>query len=228
MAWSALGNFNPAAAIVPAILDAAAALVKALPNVPYGDVTRIYMHESCEPMDSKNAHYNIVIAESADHYSMNIVTDPRFNARSTWDPNQYAAHTLSRNGGAIGIALNGLDGSAVNPYDLGADPPTIMGTTWLCAAVGAVAAKYEIDISGLSLTTDSYYGELNTISHSEAGDLCGVPKMYDAYGPLSTCERWDWAILERLLPGMKITAEMVAAVGNALRLMAHNYKLALM
>jgi hypothetical protein len=224
-----LGNFNPSASVDTAILLAAHALADGLPIVPTGDLTRIYLHWSVQGMCSADADYHIVITEKAKgHFAFSNSHDVRDNARSTFNDSGYAAHTFHRNTGGVGIALDGMDGNDVSPFDFGSDGVSVMGLTWLCAAAAAVAFKYEIDISGLSLDSDPFYGEIATLTHGEAADMPGVPAAYDPYGPLSTMERWDLTIFQALPKGEAITQEMVTACGNSLRALAHTYKLALM
>jgi hypothetical protein len=228
-----LGSFDPKAPVDPAVLAATKAFLATLPDVNMGnrsnvdyadpDLTRIYLHWSVQAMGCVDAAYNFVITASNGHFSINHSTDVRKNARSTFDPNGYAEHTYHRNTGGVGIALDGMDGATAENF--GPDGVTVEGLTWLCAAAAAVATKYDIDISGLSLDTDPFYGEVNVLTHAEAANLPGTPAAYTPYGPapIGDVERWD---LAAFVPG-PVTAETATTCGNALRELIHRYKIAL-
>jgi hypothetical protein len=235
-----LGNFNPNAPVDPLILAASKAFMLTLPDVnmgnrdgqkwydaskPYADpdLTRIYLHWSVQGMCAVDAAYNFVITEKDGHYAINHSTDVRKNARSTFDEVNYATHTYHRNTGGIGIALDGMDGATASNF--GQDGVTVTGLTYLCAAAAAVAAKYDIDISGLSLDSDPFYGEISTLTHAEAGNLTGAPAAYTPYGPapIGDVERWD---LAAFVPGT-VNVDSAKTCGDALRQLAHAYKLEL-
>jgi hypothetical protein len=230
-----LGNFNPKAPVDPAILAVAKAFMSSLPVVPMGnrnpdasdyadpDLTRIYLHWSVQAMGCVDAAYNFVVTENGGHFQIEHSTDVRKNARSTFDPYGYAAHTFHRNTGAVGIALDGMDGATANNF--GPDGVTVTGLTVLCAAAAAVAAKYQIDVSGLSIDSDPFYGEINTLTHAEAANLTGSPAAYTPYGPdpIGDVERWD---LASFVPG-PVTADTATTCGNALRELIHSYTIAL-
>lgn len=90
--------------------------------------------------------------------------------------------TWHRNTGSIAIALCCCAGATAykdNPYQvaLGEEPPTdaqIEACAQLMAAIS--------DVFGIPIDADHF------MTHAEAADL-------DGYGPATTCERWDLAVL---------------------------------
>lgn len=92
------------------------------------------------------------------------------------------AATWHRNTGSIAIALCCCAGATAykgDPYqvDLGEEPPTdaqIEACAQLMAAIS--------DVFGIPIDADHF------MTHAEAADL-------DGYGPATTCERWDLAVL---------------------------------
>ena len=89
--------------------------------------------------------------------------------------------TWRRNTGSIAIALCCCKGAKAyrNPWsaDLGANPPTDAQVEALAMLSANIADVFEIPID------DSHF-----LTHAEAADL-------DGYGPETTCERWDLAVL---------------------------------
>ena len=90
--------------------------------------------------------------------------------------------TWHRNSGSIAIALCcGVGATAYkgDPYevDLGEEPPTDAQIETLAQVMAAIADVFEIPIDNEHFLT-----------HAEAADL-------DGYGPETTCERWDLAVL---------------------------------
>jgi hypothetical protein len=87
-------------------------------------------------------------------------------------------HTYHRNSGSIGIGLSCAYNATSN--DLGDYPPTAKQIESLCK-VNAVV------LQTLSLPCDIEH----LMTHGEAGDNEDGVEAFDAYGPKSTCERWD-------------------------------------
>lgn len=89
--------------------------------------------------------------------------------------------TWRRNTGSIAIALCCCKGAKAyrDPWraDLGDEPPTDAQIETLAMLSAAIADVFEIPID------DSHF-----LTHAEAADL-------DGYGPETTCERWDLAVL---------------------------------
>ena len=81
-------------------------------------------------------------------------------------------HTWRRNSGAIGIALDCAYGA--NSNNLGQYPPAMAQT------IAAIA-------DGLWLTID----KAHVMTHGEAADNEDELSPHEAYGPRTTCERWD-------------------------------------
>ena len=84
------------------------------------------------------------------------------------------AHTWHRNSRAIGIAFAGCYGATST--DLGEYAPTDAQINAMALAIKVVCEELDLDVDSSFLT------------HAEAADL-------DDYGPATSCERWDLAIL---------------------------------
>ncbi len=97
------------------------------------------------------------------------------------------AHTWKRNTGSIGITL--ACGYQATSNDLGPEPPTDQ-------QIEAMARVITVLADALDLTIDIF----RVMTHGEAADnLDGYTGAYghqDCYGPATTCERWDLAILK--------------------------------
>lgn len=224
MSFFPLGNFDTSARIEQKIIAIASRLFDTLPKLPHGDITRIYLHWSVEAMGCKDAAYNVVVERYNNQYEMNVTHDPRDNARSTFQDECYAKHTAWRNYGAVGVALNGMDGATEQNF--GPDSVTVAGLTYLCAATAAVACRYGIEIDGSSHDLDrpEYDGEWPVLTHAEAANLPGNPVHSGAYaygpGPVGSLERWD---LAAFTPG-PVTAFTANLCGAALRTVARKYR----
>jgi hypothetical protein len=217
-----LGNFSQNAPIDAGALAAARSLYTKITQVPPSLLSRIYLHWSVEPMNCVDASYNIVVnMPEPGHFALSVAADPANNAPGV-NNDPESSHTYMRNTGAVGIALDGMDGATEDNF--GPDGVTVMGLTFLCAATAAVAKKYDIDITGIS-SAAPYGGELNVLTHAEAGNLCGNPAQYAPYGPqpIGDGERWD---LAAFIAG-PADATTAGQCGSALRALAHAYKLAL-
>ncbi|MEN6413093.1 MAG: N-acetylmuramoyl-L-alanine amidase [Veillonellales bacterium] len=94
---------------------------------------------------------------------------------TTDDLSTVLAHTWHRNTGAVGISL--ACGAFCTANDLGAEPPTDCQIESMARVVAVLSGTLEIPID-----VD------HVMTHAEAADL-------DGYGPATTCERWDLAIL---------------------------------
>jgi hypothetical protein len=217
-----LGNFNPSAPVDADILAAARSLYTKITLVPYPLLSRIYLHWSVEAMNCVDASYNIVVnMPSPGHFAISVAADPA-NQAAGFNSEPESSHTYLRNTGGVGIALDGMDGATEDNF--GPDAVTVMGLTYLCAAAGAVAKKYDIDVMGLS-TASPYSGEPNVLTHAEAANLCGTPPQYPPYGPepIGDAERWD---LSAFVPG-PASATTATTCGSALRMLTHAYKIAI-
>jgi len=115
-------------------------------------------------------HYH----QAFNDYHLTILGDGAV-VSSTDDLTESKAHTWQRNGRAIGISLACC--YLATSKDLGPEPPTELQIEQ-CARVVALLCLY-LDIE---------IGPDTVLTHAEVADL-------DGYGPATTCERWDLAIL---------------------------------
>jgi hypothetical protein len=223
MAFDPLGNFDTTAALDAGALAEGRRYLEALPHCPPDTLRRIYAHWTAGHFGQDDPKYNGSVRFDGQHFHLDIPHDPRDNAIGVND-NEEASHTFMRNTGAFGITTD--DMVFATEHDFGPEPLTMLALEYLCAGIGAVAAKYGIDIGGTS-THAPYAGEPNVLTHAEAGDLPGNPAQYDRYGPGSTSERIDLASFVPAPDGEAFTAETATACGNALRDRAHRYKVEL-
>lgn len=106
------------------------------------------------------------------------------------------AATYHRNTGSIAIALNCAYGAVAykgNPYCciLGNEPPT----TDQIEALAMLSAKIA-DVFDIPIDIEHF------MTHAEAADNLDGYNAHDPYGPSSTCERWDLAVLDAGDPWM--------------------------
>jgi N-acetyl-anhydromuramyl-L-alanine amidase AmpD len=107
-------------------------------------------------------------------YHINIDQDGSIYV-STDDLETVLAHTWHRNTGSVGIALACCYNGTSN--DLGPEPPTEAQIKSLSEVIAVLCRSL-----GLSIDADT------VMTHAEAADR-------DGYGPATSCERWDLAIL---------------------------------
>ena len=136
----------------------------------YGREPKIYLHWSA-------GHYS----QKFDDYHVNITADGKLYL-TTDDLSEVLAHTYHRNSGAVGISLCCCAGATTN--DLGDEPPTSQQIESIALAICAVA-------DGLWLTID----KAHVMTHGEAADNEDGLEPHEAYGPRTTCERWDLEFL---------------------------------
>lgn len=136
----------------------------------YGREPKIYLHWSA-------GHY----FQKFDDYHVNITADGKLYL-TTDDLSEVLAHTYHRNSGAVGISLCCCAGATTN--DLGDEPPTSQQIESIALAICAVA-------DGLWLTID----KAHVMTHGEAADNEDGLEPHEAYGPRTTCERWDLEFL---------------------------------
>ena len=105
-------------------------------------------------------------------YHIGILEDGKYLIRD--DFTEKLAHTWHRNTGNIGIAFFACFGATSN--DLGQYAPTDVQINSMALAVRVVCDALEQSVNDTFKT------------HAEWADL-------DGYGPATTCERWDLAIL---------------------------------
>ena len=136
----------------------------------YGREPKIYLHWSA-------GHY----FQKFSDYHVNIIGDGKIYV-STDNFADVLAHTYRRNSGAVGISLCCCAGATTN--DLGDEPPTSQQIESIALAICAVA-------DGLWLTID----KAHVMTHGEAADNEDGLEPHEAYGPRTTCERWDLEFL---------------------------------
>ena len=164
-----------------------------------GREPKIYLHWTA-------GHYEQLF----DDYHISITGDGEIFV-STDDLSETLAHTYRRNTGSIGIALCCAYGAT--SYDLGSEPPTPKQIE-TAAQVVAVVAK------ALWLTIDRRF----VMTHGEAADNLDGYYAHEAYGPQSTCERWDLQYLGTPdSPSYTTDYDDPATGGNVLRGKANWY-----
>ena len=137
-----------------------------------GAIDHIYLHWTA-------GHYD----QTFEDYHLNITGDGDIYA-STDDLTDLLYHTWHRNTGAIGISIcccvDATAGSLENEgtdTDFGSEPPTADQLETMAKVVAILCTGLDIPIDGQHVMT-----------HCEAAEL-------DAYGPSTTCERWDlWSL----------------------------------
>ncbi|SDE11320.1 peptidoglycan recognition protein family protein [Sporomusa acidovorans] len=110
-----------------------------------------------------------------DDYHISIDEDGSMYA-TTDDLSAVLSHTWRRNSGAVGIVL--ACGAFATVNDLGGEPPTDAQIESMSMVIAVIA-----DVLDIPIDAD------HVMTHAEAADL-------DGYGPATTCERWDLAILK--------------------------------
>lgn len=136
----------------------------------YGRDPKIYLHWSA-------GHY----FHTFNDYHIDITADGKLYL-ATEDFSDVLAHTYHRNSGAVGIALCCCADATTN--DLGSEPPTADQIEAMAQVIWKVA-----DALWLTINKD------HVMTHGEAGDNEDGLYTHDAYGPRSTCERWDLEFL---------------------------------
>ncbi len=130
-----------------------------------GREPKVYMHWTAGHYETFFDDYNVSIDDAGRIYLNGSLSD-------------ILAHTYHRNSGAVGITLNACVGATSN--DLGAEAPTAAQIEAMAQAVCAIC-------DGLWLTID----KAHVMTHGEAADNEDGIEPHEAYGPKTTCERWD-------------------------------------
>jgi hypothetical protein len=207
----------------PDSLGKAKVFLETLPLLPNGDIDRLYLHWSAEGYCTESSSYNAMVILDNDQWIVKTEHDVKDNARSTYNPQNYAEHTWRRNTGAFGICISGMDGANVDSDNFGADGPQEHELQLLCAAAGAIAYRYKIDVSGkfqkhithwdnTNANLIDMFGEVNTLTHAEVAVIDNYPD-----------ERWDLGTLEPIKE--PLTSATRTQSGNTLRSLIHAYKL---
>lgn len=146
-------------------------LAEARPNFyQYPEPVRVYLHWTAGHYYTSFSGYHFCIDADGEIIESLPLTE-------------IPAATWHRNSGSIAIALCCAAGATAykgDPYevDLGEEPPTDAQIETLAQVMAAIADVFEIPIDNEHFLT-----------HAEAAD-------FDGYGPETTCERWDLAVLK--------------------------------
>lgn len=219
--FNPLGSFDSLSPLNSSALAEAELYYGRLPTCPPNTIRRIYGHWTVGHRDQDFPDYNGSVAFDGAHFHLHIPHDPRDNAIGV-NNNTPASHTYHRNTGAFGIATD--DMVFATTHDFGTEGVTMMTIEYFCAGIAAVAKKYDIDLQG-KVHGGAYSGEPTFFTHAEAADHSGAPSQYEAYGPATTFERWDFLTFVPIPQGVTFTNSSIC--GNALRTRAQNYKLKL-
>ncbi len=130
-----------------------------------GREPKVYMHWTAGHYETFFDDYHVSIDDAGRIYLNGSLSD-------------VLAHTYHRNSGAVGITLNACVGATSS--DLGAEAPTAAQIEAMAQAVCAIC-------DGLWLTID----KAHVMTHGEAADNEDGIEPHEAYGPKTTCERWD-------------------------------------
>lgn len=226
--FNPLGNFVADAALVDAAVAEALRFHGALPACADGDFDHIYDHWTVGHRNQNFSDYNGSVRFDGQHFHIDISHDPRNNARSTFDSNNYAGHTWLRNTGAFGISTDDMAGAS--EHDFGDEGVTLTTLEFLCAANAAVALWARIDLSGKTpASAGPYANEDPIMTHAIAAMTGGnpAPSAWYDYGITGTGERWDLATFVALPAGVSLTREMAETCEAALRQRSRLYKVGL-
>lgn len=130
-----------------------------------GREPKVYMHWTAGHYETFFDEYHVSIDDAGRIYLNGNLSD-------------ILAHTYHRNSGAVGITLNACVGATSS--NLGAEAPTAAQIEAMAQAVCAIC-------DGLWLTID----KAHVMTHGEAADNEDGIEPHEAYGPKTTCERWD-------------------------------------
>jgi hypothetical protein len=151
----------------------------ALPNLPKGELRRIYLHWTGDDFTTIYPAYHFCIALGEDARPRVVAThDLRANMRDVRIGDApYAAHTRGRNSFAIGISVCGMRDAT--PHDFGAFAlrDDLLGAA--CALAAELARAYAISPGRDGIAT-----------HAEAA-------LEDGYFGAGEDERWDIARLHQ-------------------------------
>lgn len=126
---------------------------------------KIYLHWTAGRYDTDFGDYHVCIHGNGKIMLMADLTET-------------LAHTWRRNSGAIGVALDCAYNATSD--DLGDYAPTAAQIETMAQVTAALA-------DGLWLTID----KAHVMTHGEAADNEDELSPHEAYGPRTTCERWD-------------------------------------
>lgn len=192
-------------------LDAARTYLATLPGVERGALRRISLHWSAtgygwareRAAQGLALPYNVVADIDGNGAPILVAgMDPRLNARALaleMEANvEYCASVRGRNSGGAGVSIAAMDGAS--PTSFGAAPIDAVRVEFLCAATGALCAKYGI----AARVAEACY------THAEAA-------LWDGYFGTGDDERWDLAVLEPVHADRDALAVLAPRTGDLLR-----------
>lgn len=148
------------------------------PDLPKGQIERIYTHWSARDYQSVFPAYHFCVATGDDGDILVVNThDVRENMRNVYEKPEtpYAQHTRGRNSYSLGISIMSMEGS--KPDDFGKYPLTEELIDGLCLLAAKLAKYYDVPIDAEHI-----------MSHAEAA-------LHDGYFGTEPQERWDIARL---------------------------------
>lgn len=140
----------------------------------YGRETKVYLHWSAGHYGQFWRDYHVQIDKDGEIY---VIADGGLD--------DVLAATWRRNTGSVSICMLGCLDADTN--SLGAEPPTDAQIDGMAQAIAALS-------NGLWLTIDKQ----RVMTHGEAADNEDDIEPHEAYGPRTTCERWDLEYLGTL------------------------------
>ena len=140
----------------------------------YGRETKVYLHWSAGHYGQFWSDYHVQIDKDGEIY---VIADGALD--------DVLAATWRRNSGSVSVCILGCLDTDTNR--LGAEPPTDAQIESMAQAIAALS-------NGLWLTIDKQ----RVLTHGEAADNEDGIEPHEAYGPRTTCERWDLEYLGTL------------------------------
>lgn len=140
----------------------------------YDRETKAYLHWSAGHYGQFWSDYHVQIDKDGEIY---VIADGALD--------DVLAATWKRNTGSVSICMLGCYGATTN--NLGTEPPTDAQIEGMAQAIAALS-------NGLWLTIDKQ----RVMTHGEAADNEDGIEPHEAYGPRTTCERWDLEYLGTL------------------------------
>lgn len=140
----------------------------------YGRETKVYLHWSAGHYGQFWSDYHVQIDKDGEIY---VIGDGELD--------DVLAATWKRNSGSVSISILGCVGATAD--NLGQESPTPLQIDGMAQAIAALC-------NGLWLTID----KTRVLTHGEAADNEDGIEPHEAYGPRTTCERWDLEYLGTL------------------------------
>ena len=163
--------------------------------------TKLYLHWTAGHYGQFFADYHVQIDKDGEIY---VIADGGLD--------DVLAATWRRNTGSVSICMLGCYGATTN--NLGQESPTPLQIDGMAQAIAALC-------NGLWLTIDKQ----RVMTHGEAADNEDGIEPHEAYGPRTTCERWDLEYLgTEESPTYNPWAEDGGRGGDALRGKANWYR----